>query len=272
MSTINFNTEISENFTVESIHEFLDDARTDFANNHPNDELLFCVAAIGYDKDDDVTEYDDILTDWEPSKETVFEMCQREIANFKVDENRFEGEIRIEIVLEACYVNDEEGVNCFDDIVVATVNIQHRTRAEIIAEIIEYFENDTDAFTEVIEDCDDWDGYLEDDRWYSADDLEEILDGRPIVEILNMSRFGSDLDDWHYDSHNEKVFASFNPNRDWFRFDGYGNLESSNYKDYNDKIDHYAIEEIEENRGHLTSLDDYDELVCLFNELDEADE
>lgn len=267
----NFNFKTTENYNEETIREFVADARVDFANNHADNTLVFWIHAIGRDEDGDITDYDDILADWEPARETVWQMVQHAVVNFTVNDDVDTDTETVEITLEACYCDDEEGVCCFASNIIAVSERQHRTRAEIIDDIIEYFENDTDAFTEIIEDCDDYDGFLEDDRWYSTDELEDVLDGRPIVEILNMAKFGEDLDDWHYDSHGEKVFDSFNPCRDWFRFDGAGNLESSNWKDYSDKIDRWAVEEIEENRGHLTSIDDYDELNALFDELDEAE-
>lgn len=267
----NFNFKTTPDYEETNICDIIADAKRDFHNYHEGSELLFRVVAIGRDEDNDTTDYFDILEEFEPCRETVWQMCQHAVVNFTVSDDVDVDTETIEVVLEACYINDEEGLNCFDSTILAVSERVHRTRAEIIDDIVTYFEdNNPDMFTEVIEDCDDWDGFLGDDRWYSTDDLEEVLDGRPIVEILNMAKFGEDLDDWHYDSHGKKVFASFNACRDWFRFDGCGNLVSTNWKDYSDKIDRYAVEEIEENRGHLTSIDDYDDLVALFDELDKA--
>ena len=54
-------------------------------------------------------------------------------------------------------------------------------------------------------------GY-EDDRIYSMWDLDEILEGRTPTDILSMGFYGS-----------------FNPQHDFFWFNGYGNLESADH-------------------------------------------
>lgn len=54
-------------------------------------------------------------------------------------------------------------------------------------------------------------GY-EDDRIYSTDELDEILEGRTPTDILSMGFYGD-----------------FRPQHDFFWFNGYGNLESADY-------------------------------------------
>lgn len=67
-----------------------------------------------------------------------------------------------------------------------------------------------------------WNEYCErvnnyDDRIESIDLLEDMFSGDCIINILNRAYFGND-------QFNEN--SSFNPNRDWFTFNGYGNLVS----------------------------------------------
>ena len=74
------------------------------------------------------------------------------------------------------------------------------------------------------------------------------------------------------DSSGNKEYGAFNPNRNYFYFNGYGNLVSSDYKDYSDKLDGYAIEEMSEDRNYISSIENDDILAGLFDELEEAEE
>ena len=74
------------------------------------------------------------------------------------------------------------------------------------------------------------------------------------------------------DSSGNKEYGMFNPNRNYFYFNGYGNLVSSDYKDYSDKLDEYAIEEMSENRNYIDSIENDNILSGLFDELEEAEE
>lgn len=56
-------------------------------------------------------------------------------------------------------------------------------------------------------------GY-DDDRLYDMGDLDEILSGQSPSEIANLIYYGE-----------------FNPNDNYFKFNGYGNLESLDYVD-----------------------------------------
>lgn len=128
--------------------------------------------------------------------------------------------------------------------------------------IIEWFEENQEAFTECIEELDCYDGYLGDERYYSMCDLEEFVRGGDVIYWLNRAYFGHDENDTN---------SSFNPNRDYFRFNGYGNLVSSDWKDYSDMIDKWAVERLSQERYHLLSIEDYDELAKLFDALEEAE-
>ena len=56
--------------------------------------------------------------------------------------------------------------------------------------------------------------------------------------------------------------------REFFYFNGYGNLMSSNFKNYEDFIEPYTIMEISRNREEIKSTYYNDKLTELFNELE----
>ena len=140
-----------------------------------------------------------------------------------------------------------------------------------IEKIINYFEENIDVFNTLIEELDAYNGYLGDDRFYDMEMLNELFHGCDNIDILNRAFFGHDEDTWHTDSYGNKIYGAFNPNRDYFTFNGYGNLVSSNYRDYSAHLDEYFIDALIENRDE-TSLDEYDELVELFEEMQEGEE
>ena len=134
--------------------------------------------------------------------------------------------------------------------------------------ILNYFEENEDIFNECMEELDSWNGYLGDDRYYSMDELDEIYNGTDATEILRRAFYGYDEDSYTTDASGNRTHDAFNPNRDYFRFNGYGNLVSADYKDYTAQLDHYAIEAMKENRDEIQTIDDNDELKELFDELE----
>lgn len=121
--------------------------------------------------------------------------------------------------------------------------------------LMELFKNDTELFNSAIEELDNYNGYLGDDRYYEMDMLPELLSGLSAIDLLNRAYFGRDDENWHTDAHGKKIYDSFNPNREYFYFNGYGNLVSANYKDYSAHLDDYFIDAIIENQNNLY-LDD----------------
>lgn len=124
----------------------------------------------------------------------------------------------------------------------------NENRRAILSDIVEYLKNEKDEAAAVIEALSAETGAYDDDIFFDMEMLPEMLDSSDIIGNLNRAFFGRDLDTWHTDSHGGKEFAAFNPNRSYFRFDGYGNLESTNYKDYTDIIDTYTAEMLIEHR------------------------
>lgn len=110
--------------------------------------------------------------------------------------------------------------------------------------LMELFENDEQLFNSTIEELDSYNGYLGDNRYYEMEMLSEFYHGTDPIELLNRAYFGYDADNWHTDGHGNKEHAAFNPNREYFTYNGYGNLVSTNYKDYSAFLDGHFINEI----------------------------
>lgn len=115
----------------------------------------------------------------------------------------------------------------------------------------ELFENDEELFNSTIEELDNYNGYLNDNRYYSMSELPELLYGKDPIDLLNTAYFGKDEESWHTDSSGNKIYDSFNPNREYFTFNGYGNLVSADYKDYSYLLDDYFIEALIDNKDNL---------------------
>lgn len=151
-------------------------------------------------------------------------------------------------------------------------NNEIRTREQIIDDIIDFFDDNDDALTECIEDLDTYNGYLGDDRYYDMEMLDEFYAGADPTEILRRAFYGHDAESWNTDSRGEKVYGAFNPNRDYFRYSGYGNLISCDYKDYSYHNDTYFVVALIENRNNVESIDNYNDLAELIDEYENADE
>ena len=144
-----------------------------------------------------------------------------------------------------------------------------RTAEEVTADIITYFESNEDVFNDCIEELDGYNGYLGDDRYYDMDELDELHRGTEPSELLNLAFFGYDEDTYTTDSSGCKVYGAFNPNREYFRYNGYGNLVSTDYKDYSALLDKWAVEAMSEDREYIDTIEDNDELTALFDELEQ---
>ena len=146
-----------------------------------------------------------------------------------------------------------------------------RTKEQITNAIIAYFKNNEDIFNSCIEELDSYNGYLNDDRYYEMEMLNEFYHGTEPTELLYRVFYGYDEDTYTTDSCGNKTHGEFNPNREYFRYNGYGNLLSANYKDYSAHLDSYAIESMSENRQDIYSIENNEELTALFDELEQGD-
>ena len=100
-----------------------------------------------------------------------------------------------------------------------------------IKEIIAYFEENEEIFNACIEELDSYNGYLNDNRYYEMEMLNEFYNGTDPIELLQRAYYGRDDDTWTIDASGNKTYGEFNPNRDYFYYNGHGNLVSSDYKD-----------------------------------------
>lgn len=141
------------------------------------------------------------------------------------------------------------------------------TKEDIIKAIEEYFKENEDVFNDCIEELDSYNGYLGDDRYYSMEELDELYCDTKPLDILYRVFYGYDED-----TSTENNYTEFNPNRDYFRFNGYGNLVSADYKDYSARLDHWAIEDMIENRVYIDAIDDDEELKELFDAAEKTED
>ena len=125
--------------------------------------------------------------------------------------------------------------------------------------MLDMIKADSDLAVEVCEELDSWDGFLGDDRCYSMDEIDEILFSKKPSEILNM------------------VSSDFNYNDNYFYFNGYGLLESCNYKEdrYLDVSTHEEILDEYLNKYYRCDLsrqyDDFETLAEEWNDYTEED-
>ena len=138
--------------------------------------------------------------------------------------------------------------------------------------ITAYLQENEDILTDCVEQLDSYNGYLGDDRLWEMDALNEFYQGQEPTEILTRAFYGHDADTYNTDSYGRKEYGAFNPNREYFYFNAYGNLVSTNYKDYSDKLDDYLIEELSKNRCWIDAIDNDEYLSELFDELENSED
>ena len=145
-------------------------------------------------------------------------------------------------------------------------------KEKIIEKIIEYFKENEEIFNQCAEELDSYNGYLGDDRYYSMDELNDFYHDTDPLELLQRAYYGQDEDTYTTDSNGNRTYGEFNPNRDYFKYNGYGNLVSTDYPDYSNMLDKYIIDDMLENRQWIDTIDENLELSELFDELENAEE
>ena len=145
-------------------------------------------------------------------------------------------------------------------------------KEKTIEKIIEYFNQNDEILNDCIEELDSYNGYLGDERYYEMELLNEFYNNVEPLELLYRTFYGYDEDNYIINSYGQKENREFNPNREYFRYNGYGNLISSNYKDYSVWNDKYLIESLFENIDEIYSIEQNEELSKLFNELENEPE
>ena len=147
-----------------------------------------------------------------------------------------------------------------------------RTKEAIINDILKLFTENEELFNDCIEELDGYNGYLGDDRYYSMDELDEFYRGTNPTELLQRVYFGYDEDDVVIDEWGEEHRKEFNPMKDYFRYNGYGNLVSTGFKDYTGYLDEWLVEDLLNHRQWINSIEDDARLVELLDELEAAEE
>ena len=145
-------------------------------------------------------------------------------------------------------------------------------KEKIIKKIIEYFEENEEVFNQCVEELDSYNGYLGDNRYYSMDELNDFYRDTDPIELLQRAYYGYDADTYTTDGNGNREHGEFNPNRDYFTYNGYGNLVSTDYPDYSGMLDKYIVDDMSENRRWIDTIDENPELSELFDELENAEE
>ena len=142
-----------------------------------------------------------------------------------------------------------------------------KTKDESYEAIKSFLEENEDVFTKAIEELNWYNGYLGDDEIYSMDELDEIFVGTDATYLLHRAFFGHDGDNWTLDSDGDRRYAPFNPMREYFYFNGYGNLVSTDWKDYSDYLDDNFVMCLITNGEHLDIDEELKELIDEYNRL-----
>lgn len=124
--------------------------------------------------------------------------------------------------------------------------------------IYDLLDNNDELLIECMEALDNWNGYLQDDRYYEMEMLDEFYHDADPTEILNRAYFGYSEE---YTDKQGRHTEPFNPNADYFRYNGYGNLVSTNYKDYSGNLDNYFIQELFDNYSNLDLPEEVTEII-----------
>lgn len=147
-----------------------------------------------------------------------------------------------------------------------------RTKDIIINDIIKLFAEDEELFNNCIEELDSYNGYLGDDRYYRMEELEEFYYNANVADLMNRVFYGYSEDETYTDEHGQIIHCQFNPNQDYFTYNGYGNLVSARHKNYYNFLDEYFIEDLTKYRQWVYSIEDNARLVELLDELEELEQ
>lgn len=119
----------------------------------------------------------------------------------------------------------------------------------LVDELLAYYKENTEDFNNDIEELDSWNGCLYDDKCFPMEELNEIYQCTEPLEILRRAFYGYD------EPYKGGQREPFNPNRNYFYFNGYGNLVSIDDQDYSSYLDEDFIQDIIDNRYKLSLSD-----------------
>lgn len=116
---------------------------------------------------------------------------------------------------------------------------------KIEKELRELLENDSDVLAECVNEINNYYGTFSDEEYIPMEDLDIFMENKSPSDILMRAFFGYD----------EDTDGAFNPNRNYFKFNGYGNLVSTDYIDYSDLIDDVIDKIMDELDGNFIPCD-----------------
>lgn len=131
---------------------------------------------------------------------------------------------------------------------------------------MEFYKQNTEAFVNDIEELDNWEGCLGDERIVDMEELDDYYQGTEPFEVLRRAFFG-------YDDVNSTLDqkAPFNPNRDYFYINCYGNLVSTDERDYSAYLDEEFVEDIIDNASNLDLSDGAQEILEKYEDQEEKE-
>ena len=134
----------------------------------------------------------------------------------------------------------------------------------LVEKLMNYYKENTEDFNNDIEELDGWTDCLYDNRVYPMDELNELFQGTEPDEIIRRAFYG-------YDEpiNKDEERLTFNPNREYFYFNGYGNLVSTDVKDYSTYLEESFIQDIIDNSHNLV-LSDVSQYII--NDYEDEDE
>ena len=117
--------------------------------------------------------------------------------------------------------------------------------------MIDYWESHNDSFSQVCEELDSYDGFLGDNRLYSMDELDDLLDDTKPSDIVRM------------------IDNDFNYADNYFYYDGYGRLRSTDEKDYFNYVDYSDVfDKLIDDYGKIFNYRYGHAYYELFNDID----
>ena len=118
--------------------------------------------------------------------------------------------------------------------------------------MIDYWKTHNESFSRVCEDLDSYDGFLDDNRCYPMDELDDLLCGKKPSEVLQMV----DTDNFNY-------------NDDFFYYDKIYGIRSTNEKDYYNYVDYSDVfDKLIDNYGKIFDYRYGNAYCILFNDVD----
>lgn len=154
-----------------------------------------------------------------------------------------------------------------------------RTLEDIFYEIKDYFENNDDKFTAIIEELDREMGILNGEACWPMSEFECVFDAyrqrHGFDRAMDLIYWGEDDEDKVYDSLGKEGHSTFNPNAEYFYIDDLERLHSTSTKDYSSHLDDYFIETFLDYFWRIDDRlidDELEELVLEYEALEEEAE